>query len=96
MTTKLDIDNELVGGVLNLRYKILLKSALGHCCISATVLDTENFEMESGEYSWYYNLCECTEVEDAQAICSVMNFMDCGVDTFQTVEQQYYKQEGLK
>lgn len=72
---------------MNLRYKVLLKSALGHCCIKATVLDTEKIEYTSNNYHWYYNLCECADVEDAKKICAVMNFFDCGVDTFQFTEE---------
>lgn len=76
---------------MNLRYKVLLKSALGHCCIKATVLDTERIEQESDTYCWYYTLCECTEVEDAKKICTVLNFIDCGEDSFQIVEESYYE-----
>jgi len=53
------------------RYKVVSGSTSGHCCFSATVVDTSKpCKYAEGEYE---SICECFENEDAERIVAAMN-----------------------
>ena len=52
------------------RYEVVKGSELGHCCISATVIDTKI-------QSTIDNIiCECIEIEHANIVCDALNAME--------------------
>lgn len=56
------------------RYKVVKGSVSAHCCFEATVTDTENKEPgELGENG--RPVCECFDINDAQAICDALNIL---------------------
>ena len=57
------------------RYKIVEDSESGHCCFSATILDThqpEDLTKDDGT-PYYYNLAECFYSEDAELIVKALH-----------------------
>lgn len=61
------------------RYKILPGSISGHCCFTATVVDTtrpvmigdKHYERDGVKH--YEAVCECFEEEDAKLIATSLN-----------------------
>ena len=66
------------------RYKIVDRSQSGHCCFAYTVVDTsrpclldESGEIYVGPYGpEYEQVCECFTWEDADNICTALNFVE--------------------
>jgi len=51
------------------RYKIVRYSESGHCCFTATVVDTESSDCVGDDRA----VCECFDLEDARLICGALN-----------------------
>lgn len=56
------LKNEAMGR----RYVVEEGSHLGHCCIAASVIDTQSTSTRKG-------ICECLEVADAEKIATLLN-----------------------
>ena len=64
------------------RYKVVNYSQSAHCCFEYTVVDTCRPEIIGGEQyvgqhgPQYEAVCECFEWEDADNICTALNFVE--------------------
>ena len=64
-----------------IRYAIFVGSQSGHCCFSATVVDTTKPTMigdkhfhDCGQY-FYDPVCECFDMADAEKVCNALNVL---------------------
>ena len=57
------------------RYAVVQDSQSGHCCFSATVVDTSRPKMVHGKHynGQFESVCECFEESEARMIAAALN-----------------------
>jgi hypothetical protein len=61
-----------------MRFIVIDGSQTGHCCFSATIVDTTKPTMigEKHDKNQFKPICECFEEEDAKQIAEYLNWLE--------------------